>query len=70
MSYAWLLPLIYGSPVTHQLADLEKARKKRKIEITKAITSAGSSLSSAAGGLVATPAEGGIYITLLFFATP
>lgn len=29
MSHAWLLPLIYGSPVTHQLADLEKARKKR-----------------------------------------
>lgn len=60
----------YGSPVAHQLADLEKVREKRKIAVTKAKMSAGSSLSSAAGGLVATPAEGGIYVTLLFFANP
>lgn len=70
MSHAWLLPLIYSSPVAHQLADLEKAREERKIEMTKPITSAGSSLSSAAGELVATPTEGGVYTILLFFANP
>lgn len=36
---------MHGSPVAHQLADLGKAREKRKIAITPALT-------SAAGGLV------------------
>lgn len=62
MSHAWLLLLMHGSPVAHQLADLGKAREKRKAAITPAL--------NVSCWRTAGPTDGGIchIILLIVFA--